>query len=236
MCSAPLHLSSYALPIRIMSTAAYPPSGNHTLTRVLLAGALVTAVPIWWMLATPVIAFTAAQRHVGHFAVVFVHMLGGTVMLFGGAANVFIGQTRRWFAWHRQVGMAYLLVGGVGGITGLALSMIDGHHNPGIAFATGSLAVAWLVVTALAWRAARNRRHDAHRDLMIRSYVLTWSFVACRWAGRAPSLSSFGDPSGSTAVWLTWVVPLMISEVMLQWQRTAARPATRQARDGEASR
>jgi hypothetical protein len=79
----------------------------------------------------------------------------------------------------------------------------------------------------MAYRAARNRRFDAHRAWMIRSYVLTWSFVLCRLVGRVPWLANIGD--GAAIVWLSWIVPLLLCEVGLQWSAgaRAVRPGSR---------
>ncbi len=62
---------------------------------------------------------------------------------------------------------------------------------------------------------ARNRRIDSHRAWVVRSYVLVWAFVLCRLASRIPSLPEFG--SGAALIWLSWIVPLFICEVVLQW-------------------
>jgi hypothetical protein len=82
-----------------------------------------------------------------------------------------------------------------------------------------SLSIAWLIASGMALRAAINRRFDSHQAWMIRSYVLTWSFVLCRLAGRIPAFSDLGD--GAAAVWLSWIVPLILAEVCLQWRAGA---------------
>jgi hypothetical protein len=54
---------------------------------------------------------------------------------------------------------------------------------------------------------------------MIRSYVLTWTFVFCRLAQRGEIFSGLG-PEGLTAgIWLFWVGPLLLTEAALQWRR-----------------
>lgn len=180
-----------------------------------LAAALVTAVPIWWLHAIPVLTTASSARHAGHFPIVFVHMIGGTAMLFGGAAALYLGAMRRQLSIHRRIGQAYLLIGGVGAAAGLLLSILNRHHVTGIMIATGTLAATWLAVALLAYRAARLRRFDLHRDMMIRSYVLTWTFVGCRIAGRVPGAEEMGDPGGAAIVWLAWVGPMIVCELFL---------------------
>ena len=181
-----------------------------------LAAALVTSIPVWWLHAVPVITANAATRHVDHFPIVVLHMTGGTAMLFGGAAALYLGATRTYLPVHRRIGQFYLLIGGLGAATGLWLSILNRHQLTGIMIATGTLAATWLAVAVLAYRAARQRKISLHRDMMIRSYVLTWTFVGCRIAGRVPALESMGDPGGAAIVWVAWVVPMVICEVILQ--------------------
>jgi uncharacterized membrane protein YozB (DUF420 family) len=207
---------------------------NHRIAGILFVGALMTSAWAWWLIAWPVITQEAAPRHVGHFAAVFTHMLGGTVMLALGAAALFVGWTRRHFRYHKGFGYAYLAAGVVGSVIAFVLAVAPGHRNPeaslaarladandtGIALAT--LSVAWVAVSAMAFRAAKNRRFDTHRAWMIRSYVLTWTFVLCRLLGRVPALESLGD--GAAIVWLSWIVPLLVCEIALQWSATSPRP------------
>jgi hypothetical protein len=52
---------------------------------------------------------------------------------------------------------------------------------------------------------------------MIRSYVLVWSFVFCRIASRVSDIDELGN--GQAFIWLSWVAPLMLCEIALQWRR-----------------
>jgi hypothetical protein len=75
----------------------------------------------------------------------------------------------------------------------------------------------WLVFSAMAFRAIRNKRLDQHRDWMIRSYVAAWTFVFCRFWSRA--VPDDLQPSESNMLWIAWVGPLLIAEVLIQWPR-----------------
>ena len=71
----------------------------------------------------------------------------------------------------------------------------------------------------MAWRAARNRRYDNHREWMIRSYVLAWSFVLCRVADRVPGMDVLPAMGGGQAfIWISWVLPLGLAELAIQWR------------------
>jgi hypothetical protein len=219
------------------------PAGGSSLTATrfrsawgpgaLLAGALLTSAWAWWLIAWPVAALTDPAKHAGHFALVYLHMVGGSVMLVFGAAALYIGWTRRHFRFHKVAGYGYLIGGTVGAGIALVLALANTHgdgalplsfdaaklSDAGVALAT--LSVVWLAVTALAYRAARNRRFETHRGWMIRSYVLTWTFVLCRLIGRVPAFASLGD--GAAIIWLSWIVPLLVCEVALQWSDSSPR-------------
>lgn len=187
---------------------------------LLLAGLLSGAIA-WYLIAAPVALFVNVDKHPNHFGIVYAHMLGGTIMLALGAANLYIGSTRQFFAYHKLIGRTYLICGAIGASLAVLLALAGFHSgadktpvsDAGIALA--ALGIAWLVASAMAYRAARNQRFESHRAWMIRSYVLVWSFVLCRLVGRLPAIADMGD--GAAVVWLSWVGPLFACEVGLQW-------------------
>ena len=73
----------------------------------------------------------------------------------------------------------------------------------------------------MAYRSVRNKRYDSHRDWMIRSYVLAWSFVFCRIASRIPAVGNLGG--GEAFIWLSWVAPILLCEIGLQWNAGARK-------------
>jgi Predicted membrane protein (DUF2306) len=198
---------------------------------LLLLSGVITGAVAWWLIAEPVATFTVTAKHAGHFGFVFAHMLGGTVMLFLGAANLYVGSTRTFFRYHRLLGYTYLGGGSAAALIAswLALAPFHGRTrltDSGLALAT--LAIAWIVTAAMAYRAARNRRLDTHRAWVVRSYVLTWSFVLCRLVSRVPAMDHLGN--GAAIVWLTWIVPLLVCEVVLQWPAGAPKRTAMAAR------
>jgi len=200
-------------------------AGRRPLVRapgVLFALALLTTVPILVRVVLPMLDGAGWGAHRGHLGLVLVHVAGGLAMLFLGAAAMFIGWTRRGFAWHRWIGYSYLSLGSTGAAAALLLAWQAPHEPKSLYMATGTLAAVWLLVAAMAFRAARNRRFEAHRQWMIRSYVLSWTFVGCRIATLVDVYPWLGAESVTTAIWINWVVPLVLCEVALQW-RSGAR-------------
>jgi len=187
----------------------------------LLAAALISSSIAWWMIAWPVANLSNVSDHQGHFLLTFAHMIGGTGMLVLGGLNLYLAARKDHFPLHRRVGQSYLLFGAFGAVVAIIVTLTPAHKAAGGPLLTNStvsllmLASAWLSFAALGWRAARNRRFASHADWMIRSYVLVWSFVFCRIASRVSNIDDLGN--GEAFIWLSWVGPLIVCEVVLQW-------------------
>ena len=188
---------------------------------ILLGLALLTSAPIWWIHAWPVLTLQKATEHVHHYGLLYAHAAGGTAMLVAGGAALYVGWTRRFRRFHKVIGYTYLLGGAAGALAALALSVRPFHPPLSLGVATGALAVVWLVFAAMAWRAAWNRRFDNHREWVIRSYVVTWTFVGCRIAQLIPPFPKLGLEGITAGIWLYWIAPVLVCEIALQWSRGA---------------
>lgn len=186
---------------------------------LLIALAVVTTLPIFWANVIPMIIGSAWVQHNAHVPVLLIHVWGGLAMLVFGALNLYVGITRRWFRYHRYFGFAYLGLGSVGAVAALVVSAIAPHKPSSLYIATGTLSIFWLLFAAMAWRAARNGRYDTHREWVIRSYVLTWTFVGCRLAGIIDFYPWLGVEGITAAIWVNWIVPALLCEIALQWRR-----------------
>ena len=158
------------------------------------------------------------------------------MLLFGGL-NLYLAARKDHFKLHRVVGCAYLAFGMLGSASAIIVTSTMAHKAAGGPILTNStlslltLAVAWLAFAAVGWRAARNRRFPSHAHWMIRSYMLAWAFVFCRIASRLSNLDELGN--GEAFIWLSWIVPLIVAELVLQWPegaRKVPRRAGHQAR------
>ncbi len=201
-----------------MATVEQPKRGRyrHARTDALIGIAAVSSVVFIWLIAVPAFGPERLPRHLAHLPMLVVHVLGGATMLIAGAIALRIGLTRDWFQWHKPAGYTYLTAGTIASVSALVRSF-DTAHTPGLA--TGALAVVWLAFSGMAFRAIRNRRIDQHRAWMIRSYVAAWTFVFCRfWTRVMPSEMQGGE---TDMIWVTWVMPLFLTEMLLQWNAGA---------------
>jgi hypothetical protein len=189
-------------------------------TALLLGCAAVSSLYIWLRFAPRYFYETGIlDRHGTHIPWLLAHIVTASLALFTGPFLLWSGLRRTPLPIHRRIGLVYLIGGGGGVLAGIVLSTIVKHKAPSFYLATFFLGLVWISAAFMAYRAIRNRRVDAHKEWMIRSYVLTWSFVACR-IPEIPLVQSLGPGGETTILWATWSVPLFFTEVALQWRRT----------------
>lgn len=157
------------------------------------------------------------------------HITGGMVALFTAPWQFWSGYRRYPMRVHRWTGRVFLagVATGVIGAVYLAFTSELVARGAGAAaaqarwpqaFALLVLAAAWASTAGMAFYAIRKRRIDLHKEWMIRAYVVTFAFVTFRL------FTDFGPAShivprrdlAITMFWACWVVPLFITELVLQ--------------------
>lgn len=138
----------------------------------------------------------------------------------------FIQTIRKKRALHRWIGRLYLTACLVGGISGGLLAPFTAA-GPIAASGFLLLALVWLWVNVLGWRAAAIKRdYNEHKNWMIRSYALTFAAVTLRLYIPIAMISGFEFvESYQWIAWLAWVPNLMIAEAWIA-SRRAKRTAT----------
>ncbi len=199
--------------------------------------ALVAAVVFWLVAATPY--FKLQREGFGRYPEIFwprryalwLHIAGGSLAMFLGPVQLWLGQTRQKLKWHRTLGKLYL-AGVI--LDNLAAYYLSLTTPVGFVYAAGlfGMTLACTVATVMAVVAIRYRNFAQHREWMIRSYVVILSFVFFR--AIAGGLEAFGvggaGISGDTlratlAAWASWALPLLVTELCLQWPKL--RPASK---------
>ena len=155
------------------------------------------------------------------------HMTGGMAALLTGPWQFWTGFRVRYARLHRWTGRIFL--GGVAvGCVGAFQMAVHTSFGWGNGFALLGLAFAWFTTAAMAYYAILKRKFAVHKEWMVRAYVVTFAFVTFR------VLNDFGPTSRLqpdnerviTIMWSCWVIPLLITEVILQLRRMgAAAPA-----------
>jgi hypothetical protein len=144
-----------------------------------------------------------------------VHIAGAATALLVGWLQVSPPIRRRWPGLHRRTGRIYVVACLVGGVGGLVLAF-GATAGPVATAGFGSLAVLWIAVNLLGWRAAMARRFEAHRRWMLRSWALTLAAVTLRLYMLAlPALGIDGLEGYRAISFLCWIPNLLIAEAWL---------------------
>ncbi|MBA2920372.1 DUF2306 domain-containing protein [Sphingomonas sp. MAH-20] len=209
-------------------------SRSITLPGTVFSFAILSTLFVLWTTVLPMVDGRGWPRHIEHLPILLTHIAGGVLMITLGACALFLGWNRRALGWHRWVGRAYLLSGSIAALLVIVMAATVPHEPQSLYVATGTLALVWLAVAAMGWRAARNRRFASHREWMIRSYVLSWTFVGCRLATTVDFYPWLGIEGVTAAIWVNWIVPLVACEIALRWKEGApvARPDRALSPDG----
>jgi len=149
------------------------------------------------------------------------HTLSGVIALLAGPLQFSSRLRRRHLRFHRVLGRIYVVSVFIGAFTGIALAA----GRPGLP-GTSMQAAAWIVCTTAAVIMARNRQIAQHRQWMIRSYAVTFTFVSSRVLNLWPSYwSHLGDSLSAVGVIAFTLASLLIVDVGLNWRELTTRRA-----------
>jgi uncharacterized membrane protein len=147
------------------------------------------------------------------------HALAGTFALLIGPVNFSTRIRQRHLQLHRTLGLIYVVSVFVGSFTGFALAA----GRPGLP-GTSMQAAAWMVCTTAAFVAARNRQIAVHRQWMVRSYAVTFTFVSSRVLNLWPRYwSHLDDTFAAVGVIAFTLASLLIVEIGLSWRELTTR-------------
>ena len=147
------------------------------------------------------------------------HTLCGVVALLAGPLQFSSRIRRRYVKFHRVLGRMYVISVFIGASTGIALAT----GRPGLP-GTSMQAAAWIVCTTAAFLTARNHHFVQHRQWMIRSYAVTFTFVSSRVLNLWPRYwSHLGDTFAAVGVIAFTLASLLLVELGLNWRELTTR-------------
>ncbi len=193
---------------------------------LLLALGALLAVAVYYWFDSPLHYFrnfdqAGFRRYWPSRGWLIVHITGGTIALLLGPFQFWSGFKMRRPKLHRLLGYGYALGILVGGGASFVLSQRS--SLPDFGFSLFFLAFAWWLTLGMALVAIRNRRFDAHRDWMIRSYIVTFGFVTFRYVVEFQAFNGLGRAKFAAIGWMCWVLPLLVAEIFLHWRHVAPR-------------
>lgn len=149
------------------------------------------------------------------------HSTFGSVAILAGPLQFSSRLRRRHIKLHRISGRAYL-IGIAGASVGSFYLVFTGKRAWNFEFALFVLTCAWLTTAAMAFYAILHRQIQVHKEWMIRSYILTFTFgifhIAFHILMNYTTIGNHQNPdiTMGTLTWASWVIPLLIAEVLLQ--------------------
>ena len=149
------------------------------------------------------------------------HIAGSGLALVVGPFQFWSGLRRRSIRIHRWTGRLYVVGVLIGGSA--AFHLASHAVGPTSAISLGALGVAWWTTTGMAYFAIRLGQVSQHQEWVVRSYVVTFTFVTTRALAELGILPSLGRDPFATLVWLSWSMPLLATEVILQGRKVIAR-------------
>ena len=205
-------------------------SGLNTTLRIRLIPAIITLaaiIALYFILTevTPYLVFNEAT-YGGYWSVrwwLAGHLAGGTLALLIGPWQMSTRFRNRYMRLHRNLGKVYIAAIIIASLCGFYMAgTIALEVNVAWSLSLIFLAFPWLVTVLMAYRSVRLKRIQQHREWMIRSYMVTFGFVAFRFLENNAWVESimpeFGE-RGPTVAWFAWAVPLFITEIVLQWNK-----------------
>ncbi|PKQ44260.1 DUF2306 domain-containing protein [Confluentibacter flavum] len=151
------------------------------------------------------------------------HISGGIIALVIGPFQFWKTFRNKYLIVHRWMGKTYLIAILMATISSTYLAWTSGIRiNFSWALSLQVLAFAWFTTVTMAYISIRRKRVQQHKEWMIRSYVVTFAFVTFRWLVDLPLvvglMENFGE-RGPAIIWLSWTIPLLITEVVLNWNK-----------------
>jgi hypothetical protein len=157
------------------------------------------------------------------------HITGGMVALLSGPFQFSKRLRTAKPDVHHTIGYVFLLGVAMGCIGAFRLAI---STTFGWAFGVGlvALALAWSSTAGMALHTAKRRYFQAHREWMVRAYIITFAFVTFRLLNDYGPVSHLQPPNdrANVVIWACWVLPLMIADPILQLQRLPRRPRAEQ--------
>ena len=153
------------------------------------------------------------------------HVVGAGVALMIGPLQFVRTLRDRWPRLHRWIGWIYVVacLGSIPASLRLSFDSCPLCVSPFVVWA-----ITTMLVTGLAVVLAILGRHRAHRDFMIRSYALMYAFVFVRLDSHLVGTPleiplAAGISRSSMVLWLAWVIPLIVCELILVWLPTVQK-------------
>lgn len=156
------------------------------------------------------------------YALLIPHGVLGSVALLTGPLQFSSRLRTRTPRVHRLLGRTYVVAVYLAAPLAIAISW----HRP-LLVATLTQCIPWLVTTTIAWMTARNRHFGVHREWMMRSYAVTFTFISTRILNVWPRWFLMSDADTVLTIVLITFGSVLLVDIAINWRSIVA--AKRQA-------
>ncbi|WP_310379813.1 DUF2306 domain-containing protein [Flavobacterium sp.] len=151
------------------------------------------------------------------------HISCGLLALVLGPFQFWKAFRNKYLTVHRWSGRIYLTAILIGTLSSTSLAWTSSIQvNFAWAFGLQGLAFAWITTASMAYISVRRKHIQQHKEWMIRSYVVTFAFVTFRWLNELTIVKNLMPEfveRGPTVIWFCWTIPLLITEIVLSWNK-----------------
>ena len=133
---------------------------------------------------------------------------------------------RRYLKTHRVLGRIYVVSVFVAAF--FAILLANHRNQPGgehFCVAVRIQAAAWLITTAAAFLTARNRQIQQHREWMVRSYAVTFTFIGTRLFSPLQDWHRLGEAFFAMEIITVTLLAILIPDIALSWHQFTTRRA-----------
>jgi hypothetical protein len=146
------------------------------------------------------------------------HVAGAALALTTGAVQ-FSSRIRRWsLTFHRITGRVYVGSIFVAGPVAIVMS-----HGTIFFTATIVQAGAWMVTALAALLTARNRQIEQHRQWVVRSYAVTFTFILLHVMNPTGFWGRFTEADYATAIIICTLLAVLLPDVAFNWRQLTQR-------------
>lgn len=151
------------------------------------------------------------------------HITGGILALLIGPFQFIPKFRNNYKKLHKKLGKIYLISILIAAICSTVLAWtaaLEIHWTWG--FSLQILALVWVVSSYMAYSSIRKKRIQQHKEWMVRSFIITLSFVLFRLFNDITLMAGLGTfiERAPTIIWASWSIPLFFAEIVFQSKRS----------------
>jgi uncharacterized membrane protein len=146
------------------------------------------------------------------------HAIGGILAIFIGPIQFSSRLRSKHLQLHRYLGRTYAYSVFIAAI----LAVVISWHRP-LIVGTTVQSTAWFLSTLFAVLTARNRYVAQHRQWMIRSYAVTFTFVTLRILNFWPAYANMSDPTFNLLDIIVTFLSVSIPTIAFNWRELTTK-------------